>query len=52
MSNHREPAQQELDALKEVLSQVLPKIDTAGMTALAVECARAVKAAFEEAQKA
>lgn len=46
MTDAREVTVHEADALKEILIRALPGSDQSEMTAFAVECAKAVRAAF------
>ncbi|MCZ9677333.1 hypothetical protein, partial [Pseudomonas aeruginosa] len=41
----------EMEALREVLAKVLPGSDRYSLTDVAVECARAVRAAYRELEK-
>ncbi|WP_394542906.1 hypothetical protein [Azorhizophilus paspali] len=47
MTDTREVTEYEANALKEILIRALPGSDQNEMTAIAVECAMAVKAAFD-----
>lgn len=49
--NKREIAVQEAEALRDILLYALPKAGMGGLTNVAVEHAKAVKAAFDELAK-
>lgn len=48
MTEQRSVSVAELETLQAVLVQVLPKSDRGDMTTFAVECAKAVRASFDE----
>lgn len=48
MQAYRNASADEVNTLKDVLVKVLPETCQVELTATAVECAKAVKAAFEE----
>lgn len=47
MTTSRTASASEITALQEVLAQMLPKTHQEDLTATAIECAKAVKAAFD-----